>query len=99
MPRGYPGTKPPHGTSGRYSNHGCRCAKCRAANSEYHRSYTHRVGMHKPRDLYNAERKVAALLRDNHGTELRYTKHGCRCVECREASRVARARRRARVAA
>lgn len=28
-----------HGTYGRYNNHGCRCAACRAANANYKRAY------------------------------------------------------------
>ena len=28
-----------HGTRGGYSNHGCRCPRCRKAHAEYMRAY------------------------------------------------------------
>lgn len=52
MPRGKPGTKAPHGTLTRYIAHGCRCDKCRAANTE--RSHKRR--------LTNPERERALSL-------------------------------------
>ena len=33
---------PRHGTLGAYSNHGCRCARCRGAYADYHRARTAR---------------------------------------------------------
>ena len=43
----------PHGTRSRYVNHGCRCARCVAANSRYALAYLtkHR----EERRAYNTE--------------------------------------------
>lgn len=34
----------PHGTTGGYTNHGCRCKRCRKTWAKYHREYLHRSG-------------------------------------------------------
>lgn len=82
----------PHGL-GRYTNDKCRCETCRAANRAYHLKRSHETGRRRPMEVYLAERRANLA---PHGTETRYTNQRCRCTECREASRVARARRRAR---
>lgn len=97
-----------HGTNNEYQNYGCRCDECRAAGAEHQRmtyktpcsgcgAPVWRRGL-KPttglcRRCLGETRRTAV-----HGTESRYT-GGCRCDECRGASRDARRRRRARVAA
>ena len=86
---------PRHGTANAYQNLGCRCTRCRKANTEAHREWAHRTGRNRPADEVRREAKAAALARDNHGTEHRYTNHGCRCEACKQASADARARRRA----
>ena len=93
-PKGYVGTKAPHGTHSRYSNHGCRCEECRAANTRYNLAYRHRTGRSLPMDEYLSQRRADAEARHNHGTETRY-QLGCRCDKCRVAAAVARAQRRA----
>lgn len=40
---------PRHGTKNGYKNLGCRCSRCRAGWAAYHRAYTHRKGLRKPR--------------------------------------------------
>jgi bacterioferritin-associated ferredoxin len=85
-----------HGLKATYGV-GCRCADCTRANRESMRAYYRRKGA-RPAAVVFAERRQAALASDNHGTETRYSL-GCRCDRCREAARVARARRRAKVAA
>lgn len=85
---------PRHGTYNGYKNLGCRCDRCRAAHTVYVRERTHRVGIHRPREVYLQEARAKALL-SPHGTETKYRYHGCRCDECKAASRDARRRRRA----
>lgn len=83
---------PRHGTDNGYRNLGCRCDRCRAANAASHLAWTHRTGMHRPREEYLDN------LYDNpppHGTVTSYARPWfCRCDECRAASAAARARRR-----
>ena len=43
MPTRYPGTKPPHGNRGRYTNCGCRCTLCRRAQAHYMKHYLRRT--------------------------------------------------------
>jgi hypothetical protein len=73
-----------HGTLSRYSNQGCRCVDCRAANATYQRELIARY--------------AAQGGRGEHGTPYRYDT-GCRCEECRDAhnrkSREYKRRRRA----
>jgi hypothetical protein len=82
-----------HGTHGGYTNHGCRCDLCTAANTEKQRAYRWRSGRNRPMAEYRASRTRTM----NHGTRTAY-KYGCRCDECREAMRVAQANYRARKA-
>jgi hypothetical protein len=86
MPRGYPGSKAPHGTIARYSGHDCRCPKCIRAQREWKRE---KYG-HLPREVWLAD------IRPEHGTESRYNGYACRCDLCREASARARRERRAK---
>lgn len=44
-------------------------------------------------DCLNERRRFEAEMRDNHGTETRYTL-GCRCLACRQAASAAKKRRR-----
>lgn len=89
---------PQHGTENMYGNHHCRCDECKTAHAVYTVARNHRLGYARPRDVVFAERRAAALAKDNHGTAGRY-KLGCRCDICREFARVDRARRRAQVPA
>lgn len=79
---------PRHGTAGGYTNHGCRCAACRAANARM--------------NLRARETRRVKLADDDprHGQDATYTNHGCRCASCRAAHAIASrdraARRRAR---
>lgn len=58
-----------HGLVSSYS-HGCRCAECRVASTEYHRAR-------------NVERKGSLTPDDpRHGTTNAYSNFGCRCVYC-----------------
>jgi hypothetical protein len=62
---------PRHGTTNGYGNLGCRCERCRAANTMAHRELLAR---------YRAEGG-----RGEHGTIYRYAT-GCRCRACLDAS-------------
>lgn len=61
---------PRHGTTDGYSNHRCRCDRCRKANATAHAAYMARV------------RNEGRIL-GRHGTTLSYDS-GCRCDLCRE---------------
>ncbi len=79
---------PRHGTSSAYTNHGCRCADCRAV---------HATAMAE----YRRNRMATPLPPDDHrhGTDTAYTNNGCRCADCRAAhSQVAAEQRRNRLA-
>jgi hypothetical protein len=90
---------PQHGTANMYHNYHCRCEACTAAWAAYHRAKMHRLGYHRPQQVVFAERRAAALARDNHGTESRY-RLGCRCDECRSAaSRMRQVRRQRKMVA
>lgn len=71
---------PRHGTFNAYSNHGCRCAKCKAANAE-------QVAADRKR---RAEEPVPDHV---HGTENGYRNYGCRCEPCKAANTNASNRR------
>jgi hypothetical protein len=86
MPKGFPGTKAPHGTYSRYIYWDCRCAKCRRFVRERRRERNGNL----PLEEYKAK------IEPKHGTESRYTGYACRCDLCREASRLARRERRAK---
>ena len=61
-----------HGTAGGYCNHGCRCADCRKAWSEYMIGYKARL---RAAGLPDGDRR--------HGTATGYMNFGCRCQPCR----------------
>lgn len=62
-----------HGTSGGYTNHNCRCKKCRAAWSAS-RSRIRAVN----------KKQGTESRRITHGTESSYN-YGCRCESCTAA--------------
>lgn len=74
------------------TNFRCRCHACRASWAEYVREKNHRLGRNLPWDVAAADRRLAAASKPC-GTESKYS-YGCRCDLCREAARIARARRR-----
>lgn len=59
-----------HGTTGGYTNRGCRCQECRDAQAAYSRAY-------------KARRKAAGDF--DHGTITAYASWGCRCRSCSQA--------------
>ena len=59
-----------HGSSGGYTNHGCRCKKCRAARAIMQRETTKR-------------RKSRPIPDQVHATANGYSAYGCRCDDCR----------------
>ncbi len=61
-----------HGTVGGYTNNGCRCPECRAAQRTYAAQR-------------RALRRQESTPENVHGTENGYTNYGCRCVPCRTA--------------
>lgn len=73
-----------HGKVGTYSNHRCRCAACRKANSDQQRRLKARYAAEGGRGV--------------HGSDYRY-RTGCRCDDCRrahaDADRAYRAQRKA----
>lgn len=93
----------PHGTMGGYTNHHCRCDRCKLATREYY--LARRVPCLGCGTLiyYGAQRTgycvqcIGKARRKPlvHGTEMGYRKKGCRCDECRAASAAARRERRA----
>ena len=62
-----------HGTRSQYANDGCRCNRCRKANSAYSRNY---------RKKGKVPDGVA------HGLRTTYTNHGCRCEPCKRANSI-----------
>lgn len=97
---------PRHGTSNGYGNLRCRCDACRTARTDYFREA--KIGSYAQNECACGDAKLVAAKRclrcehaartPSHGTEGRYVSRGCRCADCREASRVARAKRRASAA-
>lgn len=76
-------TKDYHGTSGGYTNHKCRCDKCKAAFAAYMAKFRERVKDNVPEHV--------------HGTAGGYTNYSCRCVKCTSAhTRLTRERRKAK---
>jgi len=85
-----------HGTYTGYQNWGCRCERCRQANTDYYRVQRHIRGVHRPRSEEAALRHEQALARNLHGTPQRYW-IGCRCRSCKTAEAAyQRGRREAR---
>lgn len=68
---------PAHGTVTRYTNHKCRCRKCRAAGTAYMRELRARMKQ-------TPEKKIP------HGTANGYENYGCRCRKCVKAKSLAR---------
>jgi hypothetical protein len=83
-----------HGTLNGYTNHGCRCDRCRQANTDACRAYKHRTGRNQP---YAEWLATVEGCHAPHGTETRYVGGGCRCPECKQASAAARRHRRAQL--
>jgi hypothetical protein len=71
-----PADDPRHGYNG-YSNLGCRCSICRAANTDYNKSIR-RV---------RARRIIADPSLRPHGVLSTYFNWACRCDECKAAHR------------
>lgn len=65
---------PRHGTANGYSNHKCRCKKCRAAWAEY----TKQLKIVRKKKLKTNKNVV-------HGRASTYGNHGCRCKKCTTA--------------
>lgn len=99
-----------HGTVGGYTNHHCRCPKCRGAAIDAARRRQQLpcrqcgepcwAGTKGATVRSGLCRKCANIAKQTaeHGTESRY-KRGCRCRPCRDAAALARRQRRSRVAA
>jgi hypothetical protein len=68
-----------HGKIGGYTNHRCRCERCRAANTQ------------RQRDLRSGRSGRQVI---PHGTDNGYTNYGCRCQSCRQARARAKKRER-----
>lgn len=63
---------PRHGTINAYGYHGCRCDRCKAANTE---------AQQEARD----RRQLAEVPPEVHGTENGYSNYRCRCDRCKAA--------------
>jgi hypothetical protein len=75
-----------HGTINAYMHYGCRCEKCRAANT----------GMVRAQKQKRIEILKADPTAARHGVRATYVNYGCRCEKCRAAN--AQASRRASAA-
>jgi hypothetical protein len=73
---------PEHGSINRYKGYGCRCGRCRTANTErmmeYMAFYASRCGVGPNGRAYSPDAK-------RHGTLTSFGYYGCRCDPCREA--------------
>lgn len=63
---------PRHGTFNAYSNHGCRCDKCKRCNADRTKKY-------------RKARRSAPTPNHVHGTEAGYVEYACRCARCKAA--------------
>ena len=74
---------PRHGSLGAYTNHRCRCQRCRDAYSRYQVPIRQAFRQHglEPDD-------------PRHGTDNGYTNYGCRCPDCTDARSEARSTRK-----
>lgn len=74
---------PRHGSVNAYTNHGCRCDRCKGANARLQRRLrVRRADLEPPESV--------------HGTEGGYSNWRCRCLECGAAhNAAARDRRKA----
>jgi hypothetical protein len=62
-------TEPWHGTQDGYTNHDCRCDRCRAANTRAMRKYRAKI-------------RALPTPKHVHGTDNGYNNYGCRCGRC-----------------
>ncbi len=74
-----------HGSLSTYTNHRCRCARCREAQAAAQRDARRRRAVRFAADPSLAE----------HGTNLAYVEWGCRCQPCTEAHTAVKAAWRA----
>lgn len=74
-----------HGTRTGYAR-GCRCAKCRAYNAEYSKTYRDRQPKGPKKVRSDKGVKRAFLKFEDHGTTRGYGMFGCRCPDCRRAA-------------
>ena len=70
-----------HGTNSNYTNHGCRCRKCRRAHAEAEKLL--RTRRLKGKSLRWSVRDFREFGR--HGTRASYINHRCRCEACKAA--------------
>lgn len=70
-----------HGAIGSYTNHKCRCPKCRETKRLYEHRRNRRRGVRPIGDV-RAERAE----RRQHGTLGMYTRWGCKCSLCKAAA-------------
>jgi len=85
-------SEPWHGTAGGYSNHKCRCDRCRTAWAAMCRQMKANRKARLAGDRGSTVRSVAKDAPSEHGTESTYTNWGCRCADCTEAHRIFNAR-------
>lgn len=70
----------PHGKTGTYGNHKCRCDECREATRRYANEI--RARRFAMRVLIDGRLVAAHLPYKSHGTPGAYSNYGCRCVAC-----------------
>lgn len=80
-----------HGTTTAYRYHGCRCARCRAAQSRSAAAYQRTPAGRAYREAMRARGMPPPGV--PHGYSA-YVNHGCRCETCRAAKAEYAARRR-----
>lgn len=73
-------SKVPHGTAGGYTNHHCRCSKCRRAFAEA-----------SAKAAEERRKKGLPPGDERHGTLNGYGNWGCRCESCKDAKAKERA--------
>lgn len=66
---------PRHGSVNAYTNHNCRCDRCKAANARQQKAA-------RERRRQTPYEEIPAQV---HGTENGYTNWGCRCGPCTDA--------------
>jgi hypothetical protein len=69
---------PRHGTITAYGYHGCRCARCKAANA---------AAQQEARD--RRQKAISEVPPEVHGSENGYSNYRCRCTACKAAHAVA----------
>jgi hypothetical protein len=78
-------TKEWHGTSGGYTNHGCRCPRCRQAWAEAISLSKERRWARMALGANNTNRTNARTEPVAHGTNATYGNWKCRCRHCTAA--------------